>query len=165
MIDNIPWNNLLSSAYSFHQLMRCKYFHLRETKPFLAQILDRSTDVINIIIYTKEAVVRQPECLYFNLSILSIMAFYVKLKLTANLLCIDDSIETPCSVNACGRDLLSPPQLEVPFWHFKFSNSSLVNWNSYLPHTPIAWLSFDKRRRKEGFFTSYRLFSSPFFSF
>ena len=39
------------------------------------------------------------------------------------------SIEMPCSVKAWGNALLSPPQLEVPFRHFKFSTSSLVNWN------------------------------------
>src|ERR1700719_1511602 len=39
-----------------------------------------------------------------------------------------DSINTPCSVKAEGSFLL-PPQLDVAFCDFKFSNSSFVNWN------------------------------------
>src|SRR6185503_12680124 len=39
-----------------------------------------------------------------------------------------DNINTPCSVKAEGSFLL-PPQLDVAFCDFKFSNSSLVNWN------------------------------------
>ena len=33
----------------------------------------------------------------------------------------DDSIATPCSVNAYGNERV-PPQLEIPFWNFKFSS-------------------------------------------
>src|SRR5580692_1962610 len=39
-----------------------------------------------------------------------------------------DNINTPCSVKAEGSFLL-PPQLDVAFCDFKFSNSSFVNWN------------------------------------
>jgi len=39
-----------------------------------------------------------------------------------------DSIATPCSVNARGRFRV-PPQLDLPKWNIKFSNSAAVNWN------------------------------------
>lgn len=39
-----------------------------------------------------------------------------------------ESIATPCSVKAHGR-LRSPPQLEMPNWHFKLSHSFFVNRN------------------------------------
>ena len=46
--------------------------------------------MIYIIVYTKEAVMRQTECFNINRCILSIMTVYVELELTAYLLSVDD---------------------------------------------------------------------------
>ena len=46
----------LSPVDSFHQFVWCKYLHLGETKPLLAQVLNGCSYVIHIIVYTKEAV-------------------------------------------------------------------------------------------------------------
>jgi hypothetical protein len=43
-----------------------------------------------------------------------------------------DSIATPCSVKALGN-LRIPPQLDVPIWNIKVSNSSFVSWNINSP--------------------------------
>ena len=83
-------NHRLSSIDSFHQFIRHQYFHLREAKPLLAQVLNGCTYVIYIIVYTKEAVMWQTECFNINRCILSIMTVYVELELTAYLLSVDD---------------------------------------------------------------------------
>ena len=46
-------NHRLSSVDSFHQFIRHQYFHLREAKPLLAQVLNGCTYVIYIIVDTK----------------------------------------------------------------------------------------------------------------
>ena len=53
-IDNSDF--FLSLVDSFHQFIWCKYLHLGETKPLLAQVLYGCSYVIHIIVYTKEAV-------------------------------------------------------------------------------------------------------------
>ena len=75
---------------SFYQLIGREYFHLGETKPFLPQVFDRCSDVIDIIVNAKETVVRQPKNINVYWCILSIVPVYIKLELTAYLLCIDD---------------------------------------------------------------------------
>ena len=50
-------NHRLSSVDSFHQFVWCKYLHLEETKPLLAQVLYGCSYMIHIIVYTKEAVI------------------------------------------------------------------------------------------------------------
>ena len=50
------YRGVLLSIDPFHQFVWCKYFHLGETKPLLAQVLYGCSYVIHIIVYTKEAV-------------------------------------------------------------------------------------------------------------
>ena len=50
------YRGVLLSIDSFHQFVWCKYLHLGETKPLLAQVLYGCSYVIHIIVYTKEAV-------------------------------------------------------------------------------------------------------------
>ena len=52
----LKFSYVLPSIDSFHQFVWCKYLHLGETKPLLAQILYGCSYVIHIIVYTKEAV-------------------------------------------------------------------------------------------------------------
>ena len=50
------YSSVLPFVDSFHQFVWCKYLHLGETKPLLAQVLYGCSYVIHIIVYTKEAV-------------------------------------------------------------------------------------------------------------
>ena len=50
------YGSVLTFVDSFHQFVWCKYLHLGEAKPLLAQVLNGCTYVIYIIVYTKEAV-------------------------------------------------------------------------------------------------------------
>ena len=47
------YRSVLHSVDFFHQFAWCKYLHLGETKPLLAQVLNGCTYVIYIIVYTK----------------------------------------------------------------------------------------------------------------
>jgi len=58
-----------------------------------------------------------------NVRIISIFTFTARL-LRSTL----ESMATPCSVNTRGAFLV-PPQLDVPNWNIKLSNSSPVRWN------------------------------------
>jgi hypothetical protein len=44
---------------------------------------------------------------------------------------IPESIATPYSVNTKGG-VLRPPQLDLPIWNSKLSNSSFVSWNKVI---------------------------------
>ena len=50
------YSSVLPFVDSFYQFVWCKYLHLGETKPLLAQVLNGCSYVIYIIVYTKEAV-------------------------------------------------------------------------------------------------------------
>ena len=50
------YRGVLLSIDPFHQFVWCKYLHLGETKPLLAQVLNGCTNVIYIIVYTEETV-------------------------------------------------------------------------------------------------------------
>ena len=50
------YSSVLPFVDSFYQFVWCKYLHLGETKPLLAQVFDGCSNVIYIIVYTKEAV-------------------------------------------------------------------------------------------------------------
>ena len=51
------YSSVLPSIDSFYQFVWCKYLHLGETKPLLAQVLNGCSYVIHIIVNTKEAVI------------------------------------------------------------------------------------------------------------
>ena len=50
------FSSVLPFVDPFHQFVWCKYLHLGESKPLLAQVLNGCSYVIHIIVYTKEAV-------------------------------------------------------------------------------------------------------------
>ena len=51
-----------------------------------------------------------------------------------------DSIAIPCSVKALGG-VRRPPQVDLPIWNSKFSNSSFVSWNMKSPGKRAIFLN------------------------
>ncbi len=93
-MEKLSYNEELGVVDSFYQLIGREYFHLGETKPLLSQVFDRCSDVIDIIVDAKKAVVGQPKHLNVYRCILGIVPVYIQLKLPVYLLCIDDGRDT-----------------------------------------------------------------------
>ena len=74
---------------SANQILWSYVLHKRESKPLLPQILQGSTNMINLVIDDQESVVSLVECLDIDGRILCIVPVNIQLELCRNLLGID----------------------------------------------------------------------------
>ena len=64
-----------------------------------------------------------------NLNLVKILIIWILTAIARSLFNIPDNIATPCSVKAY-RKLRVLPQLDLPNWNSRFSNSSAISWNT-----------------------------------